>query len=192
MKKIAILLFVLCGFALQAQQTLTSDKNVKNEKQMNIYQFTVQDIEGNSFSFRKLEGRKIMIVNTASECGLTPQYEELEKLYETYKSKNFVIIAFPANNFNGQEPGTNEQIAVFCKKNYGVTFPVMSKVSVAGKDICELYKFLTQKELNGFASGEVKWNFQKYLINEKGELVKVLDPQVKPLDQEIIDWIEKK
>ncbi len=192
MKKIAIILFVLCGFALQAQQTLTSDKNVKNEKQMNIYQFTVQDIEGNSFSFRKLEGRKIMIVNTASECGLTPQYEELEKLYETYKSKNFVIIAFPANNFNGQEPGTNEQIAVFCKKNYGVTFPVMSKVSVAGKDICELYKFLTQKELNGFASGEVKWNFQKYLINEKGELVKVLDPQVKPLDQEIIDWIEKK
>ncbi len=192
MKKIAILLFVLCGFVLQAQQTLTSDKNVKNEKQMNIYQFTVQDIEGNSFSFRKLEGRKIMIVNTASECGLTPQYEELEKLYETYKSKNFVIIAFPANNFNGQEPGTNEQIAVFCKKNYGVTFPVMSKVSVAGKDICELYKFLTQKELNGFASGEVKWNFQKYLINEKGELVKVLDPQVKPLDQEIIDWIEKK
>lgn len=192
MKKIAILLFVLCGFALQAQQTLTSDKNVKNEKQMNIYQFTVQDIEGNSFSFRKLEGRKIMIVNTASECGLTPQYEELEKLYETYKSKNFVVIAFPANNFNGQEPGTNEQIAVFCKKNYGVTFPVMSKVSVAGKDICELYKFLTQKELNGFASGEVKWNFQKYLINEKGELVKVLDPQVKPLDQEIIDWIEKK
>ncbi len=192
MKKIAIILFVLCGFALQAQQTLTSDKNVKNEKQMNIYQFTVQDIEGNSFSFRKLEGRKIMIVNTASECGLTPQYEELEKLYETYKSKNFVIIAFPANNFNGQEPGTNEQIAVFCKKNYGVTFPVMSKVSVAGKDICELYKFLTQKELNGFASGEVKWNFQKYLINEKGELVKVRDPQVKPLDQEIIDWIEKK
>jgi len=155
----------------------------------NIYQFKVKDLYGKEFDFSTLKGKKVLIVNTASECGLTPQYKDLEAIYKKYSDKNFVIIGFPANNFGAQEPGSNEQIATFCEKNYGVTFPMMSKVSVKGKDMCDVYQFLTQKSKNGLQDSEVEWNFQKYLINEKGELVKVLSPRVLPTDQQIIDWI---
>lgn len=133
-----------------------------------------------------------MIVNTASECGLTPQYEQLQTVYESYKDKNFVIVGFPANNFGAQEPGTNEQIATFCKKNYGVTFPIMAKISVNGNDMHPIYQFLTQKVKNGFQDSEVQWNFQKYLIDENGHLVKVISPRTLPTDAEIINWIEGK
>jgi glutathione peroxidase len=129
-------------------------------------------------------------VNTASECGLTPQYKELQELYETYKEKKFVILAFPANNFGNQEPGTNQEIATFCQKNYGVDFPVMEKVSVKGKDMCPIYQFLTSKAKNGTQDSDVQWNFQKYLINRNGELEKVVSPQITPLSKEIISWIE--
>jgi glutathione peroxidase len=139
-----------------------------------------------------LKGKKIMIVNTASECGLTPQYRDLEAIYEKYKDQNFIIVGFPANNFGAQEPGSDEQIASFCKKNYGVTFPMMSKISVKGKDMHEVYQFLTQKSKNGLQDSEVAWNFQKYLIDENGELVKVIQPQTLPTDREIILWIESK
>jgi glutathione peroxidase len=156
-----------------------------------IHQFTVQNIEGKDFSFSSLKGKKIMVVNTASKCGLTPQYEQLEGLYEQFKDSNFVIIGFPANNFMSQEPGTNEEIVEFCQKNYGVSFPMMSKISVKGSDMHEVYKFLTQKSLNGLEDSSVKWNFQKYLLNEEGKLEKVIDPRTLPNDPEIIKWISE-
>jgi glutathione peroxidase len=154
-----------------------------------IHQFVVTDIEGNKFDFSTLKGKKIMIVNTASRCGLTPQYEKLEDLYTKYKSKNFVIVGFPANDFLMQEPGSNEDIAKFCKKNYGVSFPMMSKISVNGKKIHPVYKFLTKKSLNGMQDNKVEWNFQKYLLDENGYLVKVISPSTQPDDSSIIKWI---
>ena len=157
-----------------------------------VHQFKVEDIDGNVFDLSTLQGKKVMIVNTASKCGLTPQYEQLEAVYQTYKDSNFTIIGFPANNFMGQEPGSNEEIAAFCLKNYGVSFPMMSKISVKGKDMHELYQFLTEADLNGLEDNEVKWNFQKYLIDEDGKLVKVIKPTTLPDDQEIIDWIISK
>ncbi len=162
------------------------------QAQENIYQFKVQDLFGNEFDFNTLKGKKIIVVNTASECGLTPQYEDLQKLYDTYKDKNFVIVGFPANNFGKQEPGSDKEIATFCRENYGVTFPMMSKISVKGKDMHKVYQFLTQKEKNGLENSKVAWNFQKYLLNEKGELVKVIKPKTLPTDPEIISWIEGK
>jgi glutathione peroxidase len=145
--------------------------------QKSFYDFKVKDIDGKDFSFSQLKGKKVLLVNTASKCGNTPQYADLEKFYESHKDNNFVIIGFPANNFLRQEPGTNEEIKSFCQKNYGVTFPMMAKISVKGEDMHPLYKWLTSKDLNGFKDSEVKWNFQKYLINEKGTLVEVLDPK---------------
>jgi glutathione peroxidase len=179
----------------QAQQKSTSLNSSidKNQKVMTetIYQFKVTDLEGNEFDFSDLKGKKIMVVNTASKCGLTPQYKDLEAIYKKYQDKNFVIVGFPANNFGSQEPGTNQEIITFCQRNYGVTFPMMAKVSVVGNDMCEMYQFLTQKSRNGLEDSEVAWNFQKYLINENGQLEKVLSPRVLPTDQSIIDWIEK-
>ena len=156
-----------------------------------IHQFVVTDIEGNKFDFSSLKGKKIMVVNTASRCGLTPQYEKLEELYTKYKSKNFVIVGFPANDFLMQEPGSNEDIAKFCKKNYGVSFPMMSKISVNGKKIHPVYKFLTKKSLNGLKDNKVEWNFQKYLLDEKGYLVRVISPSTAPDDASIVEWINK-
>ena len=156
-----------------------------------IHQFVVIDIEGNKFDFSSLKGKKIMVVNTASRCGLTPQYEKLEELYTKYKSKNFVIVGFPANDFLMQEPGSNEDIAKFCKKNYGVSFPMMSKISVNGKKIHPVYKFLTKKSLNGLKDNKVEWNFQKYLLDEKGHLVRVISPSTAPDDASIVEWINK-
>jgi glutathione peroxidase len=157
-----------------------------------IYDYKVEDINGKSFDLSSLKGKKVMIVNTASKCGLTPQYEQLEELYKKYKDQNFVIVGFPANNFMKQEPGTNEEIESFCQKNYGVTFPMMSKISVKGNDMNPLYKFLTTKSLNKLEDNDVKWNFQKYLIDEKGNLVKVISPSTSPTDKDIIKWIETK
>jgi len=163
-----------------------------NMEQGSIYTFKVKDLSGNEFDFASLKGKKILIVNTASECGLTPQYEQLQAIYEKYQDKNFVIVGFPANNFGAQEPGSNEQIKTFCKQNYGVTFPMMSKISVKGSDMHEIYKFLTQKAKNGLEDSEVEWNFQKYLIDENGHLVDVISPRVLPNDSSITNWIEGK
>ncbi len=166
----------------------TQTKTMKSE---NIYQFKVEDLSGKTFDFATLKGKKIMIVNTASKCGFTPQYKDLETIYKKYGAKNFVIVGFPANNFGEQEPGSNSEIQTFCQANYGVTFPMMSKVSVKGNDMCGVYQFLTQKAKNGLQDSEVKWNFQKYLINSNGELEKVLLSNVKPTDGQITSWIEK-
>jgi len=158
--------------------------------QEGFYDFTVKDINGNDFELSQLKGKKVLVVNTASKCGLTPQYEDLEKLYKKYKSQNFIIIGFPANNFMNQEPGTNEEIAEFCQKNYGVSFPMMSKISVKGDDMHPLYQWLTSEEKNGKMSSEVGWNFQKYLIDENGQLVDMVKPREKPFSNEIISFIE--
>lgn len=191
------LLFVACTalllFSCQNQaQNKKADKN-KTEIAMtkqNIYQYKVEDLSGNTFDFASLKGKKVMIVNTASKCGLTPQYKDLEAIYKEYQDKGFVIVGFPANNFAAQEPGTNEEIASFCQMNYGVTFPMMDKVSVKGDDMCEIYQFLTQESKNGLQDSNVEWNFQKYLINENGELEKVISPQTLPTDPEVISWIK--
>ena len=156
-----------------------------------IYLFQVKYIQGNDFDFASLKGKKIMVVNTASKCGLTPQYEKLEALYEKYKDKNFVIVGFPANDFMSQEPGSNEEIESFCKMNYGVSFPMMSKISVKGKDMHPVYHFLTEKDKNGLEDSKVEWNFQKYLIDENGHLEKVISPRIQPDHESITSWIEK-
>jgi len=138
-----------------------------------FYDFKVKTLEGANFDFSSLKGKKVMIVNTASKCGFTPQYKELEEVYLKYKD-NLVIIGFPANNFAHQEPGTASEIRKFCTENYGVTFPLMEKISVKGSDMAPLYKWLTSKKENGVMDSEVKWNFQKYLIDENGKLVDVI------------------
>lgn len=180
----------LMASQLHAQTSINKSKTEKVMDKQTIYQFKVEDLSGNVFDFATLKGKKIMIVNTASKCGLTPQYKDLEAVYKEYKDKGFVIVGFPANNFASQEPGSNEEIQTFCQLNYGVTFPMMDKVSVKGDDMCEVYKFLTQKSKNGLQDSEVEWNFQKYLINEKGELAKVIKPKTLVTEPEVINWIK--
>ena len=136
-----------------------------------FYDFTVKTIDGKDFPLSSLKGKKVLVVNVASKCGLTPQYAQLEKLYEKYKEKDFVVIGFPANNFMGQEPGSNEEIAKFCSLNYDVTFPMMAKISVKGKDMAPLYQWLTEKKQNGKENAPVQWNFQKFMIDENGNWV---------------------
>lgn len=156
-----------------------------------IYDYKVEDINGNEFDFSSLKGKKILIVNTASKCGFTPQYDGLEALYQKHKDDNFIIIGFPSNNFGQQEPASNEEIAEFCKINYGVTFPMMAKISVKGDSIAPIYQFLTKKELNDKKSSSVKWNFQKYLINEDGTLYDYFYSITKPKSKKITKWIEQ-
>ena len=170
---------------------LCSSIYAQNAMENSLHQFTVEALEGESFDFSTLKGKKIMVVNTASKCGLTPQYKDLQALYEEYGSDKFVIVGFPANNFMSQESGSNEEIAAFCERNYGVTFPMMAKIDVKGKDIHPVYAFLTQKEKNGVMDSKVSWNFQKYLVNEEGVLEKVISPRTSPKDEEIIAWITK-
>jgi glutathione peroxidase len=162
----------------------------QDQKDDTIFQFIVKNIEGEDFDLNSLKGKKVMIVNTASKCGLTPQYKKLQELYEKYGDKDFVIIGFPANNFLRQEPGTDEEIALFCESNYGVTFPMMSKISVKGKDMHPVYQFLTQESKNGIVNSSVSWNFQKYLINPDGRLARVVSPRTQPDDPSVISWIE--
>lgn len=192
MKTIILLFLSISAFTFNS--CAQKDKSVPAKQPIevqSIYQFKVTDINGETFDLASLKGKKVMIVNTASKCGLTPQYEGLEELYKKYKADGFTIVGFPANNFLSQEPGSDEEIASFCQKNYGVSFPMMSKISVKGKDMHELYTYLTTASLNGLEDNKVGWNFQKYLINENGFLEKVISPKTKPLDAEIVDWVKK-
>lgn len=163
--------------------------NASAQKAQSIHSFKVKALDGKTIDFSKFKGKKILIVNTASECGFTPQYEDLEKLYETYKNK-LVIVGFPANNFGGQEPGTNEEIGVFCKKNYGVTFPMAAKVSVKGDDIAPIFRFLTDKKFNGVKNTMILWNFTKFLLNEKGELIDTFISTTKPNSSSITQYLK--
>jgi glutathione peroxidase len=163
-----------------------------NAQSKNFYDFSVKTIDGNALSLSEFKGKKIMVVNVASKCGLTPQYKQLQALFEKYGNNDFVIIAFPANNFGAQEPGTSKEIKEFCTENYGVTFPIMEKISVKGNDIAPVYQWLTQKTKNGKDDAEVTWNFQKFLIDENGNWVKSFPPRTSPDNEEIIKWIENK
>ncbi len=173
---------VLTGLFLMMMATLNA--------QTNFYDFTVQDINGEDYPLSQFKGKKVLVVNTASKCGLTPQYEGLQDLYEKYGGDKFVIIGFPANNFFKQEPGSNEEIATFCSINYGVSFPMMSKISVKGSDQHPLYKWLTSKKENGVEDSKVTWNFQKYMIDEEGQLVGHFSPKTKPGNEKLVSWIE--
>ena len=178
--QVLILFFGLFASSVAMSQTKT------------LHDFTVKTLEGETFDLAQLKGKKVMVVNTASKCGLTPQYEALEKLYKQYGGSNFVIIGFPANNFMGQEPGSSAEIREFCSKNYGVTFPIMEKISVKGSDIHPLYQWLTEKDQNGVLSSSVSWNFQKFLIDEDGKVVESFAPSEKPDSEKIIAWITGK
>lgn len=182
---LAIAFFGFTGIAFSQKTATSTDTPAKKS----FYDFKVTTIDGDEFDLSTLKGKKVMVVNTASKCGLTPQYKDLETLYKKYGGDKFVIIGFPANNFMGQEPGSNEDIKEFCSKNYGVSFPMMSKISVKGKDIAPLYEWLTQKSQNGVKDSEVQWNFQKYLIDEKGNLVDVIPPKEKPDSEKVTSWI---
>jgi glutathione peroxidase len=153
-----------------------------------IYDFKVPGLLGNEIDLAQYKGKKIMIVNTASKCGLTPQYEGLEALYKKYDGK-LVIIGFPANNFGNQEPGGKEEIAEFCKKNYGVSFPMGDKVSVKGDDIAPLFKWLVDEAAKKGINDPISWNFTKFLIDEKGNLVTVFSPKTTPMSDEVLKYL---
>lgn len=151
---------------------------------MNFHDFTAQTIDGKEISLKDFKGKKVLVVNTASECGLTPQFSQLEELYKTFGPDRFVVIGFPSNDFGAQDPGTNEQIADFCSRNYGVSFPMMAKIMVLGETAHPLFKWL-----KSVANTEISWNFQKFLIDENGSCVRSVSPVTSPLDEEVMEWI---
>lgn len=156
-----------------------------------VYDFTLNSIEGEPTSLAKFRGKVVLLVNVASRCGFTPQYSALQKVYETYQDRNFVIVGIPANNFGGQEPGSNQEIKTFCSTKYNVTFPLLAKVSVKGEDKTPLYQFLTDKSANPQTGGEIQWNFTKFLIGPDGRPVARFEPQVSPDDLQVTSAIEK-
>ncbi len=160
------------------------------QEKKNFFDFTVTDIDGKSFPLSQLKGKKVLVVNVASKCGNTPQYAQLEELYKKYGPDRFTIIGFPANNFLGQEPGTNEEIKTFCTVNYGVTFPMMAKLSVKGDDMAPVYQWLTQEKENGVMDAKVTWNFQKFMIDENGNFYGYVPPKESPMSPRIVNWIE--
>lgn len=176
---------------LIALVVLATGFNAKAQKNMDktIYQFTLNDIHGTPVSLEAYKGKVVLIVNVASECGLTPQYEDLQALYNAKSEEGLVVLGFPANNFMGQEPGTDEEIASFCSSKFGVNFPMFSKIDVIGDDQHPLYEFLTKKELNGKIDSEVTWNFQKYLIGRNGELITTFKPRTKVDSEEAVQAI---
>ncbi len=174
---------------LDTDKVLEKPEGVSNKKMKSIYDFVLKTLEGKELKLSEFKGKKIVILNVASECGYTPQYGDWEKFYEANNSK-FVVLGFPANNFGGQEPGTNEQIATFCQKNYGVTFPILDKVSVKGSDKAPIYQWLTDKAQNGWNEKEPTWNFCKYLVNEKGELTHFFNSDVKPNSKDFLAAIK--
>ena len=174
MKTILSLLFLACSLFIQAQS---------------IHSFKVKSIDGGQIDFSKYKGKKIMVVNTASKCGYTPQYEQLQKVYSQYKDK-LVIIGFPCNQFGGQEPGSNEEIVEFCQKNYGVNFPLADKVDVKGSTQSPIYQWLTQKAKNGVLDATIGWNFNKFLLDENGKMLAYFPSNVKPDSDTILSYLK--
>jgi glutathione peroxidase len=184
-KLIAISTIFLSVFLQKTDiKTLSNPETKAIVAHKHIYDFKVEALEGGTIDFAAFKGKKILIVNTASKCGYTKQYEGLQKLYDTYKDK-LVIVGFPANNFGGQEPGTNTEIKEFCKKNYGVTFPMAAKVSVKGDDMAPVFKWLTSSSENGLIDTEIKWNFGKFLVDENGHLLNYFPSKVEPMSEDI-------
>lgn len=191
MKKIFLILLSFVAFFNSCAQKKSDASKAKSKELMGktIYDYKVAGLEeGKEINFADFKGKKILIVNTASECGFTPQYADLEKLSNEYKDK-LVVIGFPANNFGGQEPGSNVEIGAFCQKNYGVTFPLAAKVSVKGDDIAPIFKYLTEKELNGVKNTKILWNFTKFLVDENGKLVDSFISTTKPTDKAITKYL---
>jgi len=191
MKKIFIFLLSVAAMIQSCAQKKSEISKAKTKELMGktIYDYKVESLDGGEINFADFKGKKVLIVNTASECGFTPQYADLEKLYGEYKEK-LVIVGFPANNFGGQEPGTNKEIGAFCQKNYGVTFPMAAKVSVKGDDTAPIFKFLTEKELNGVKNSDILWNFTKFLVDENGKLIDSFVSSVKPTDEAITKYLK--
>lgn len=192
MKKIFI--FLLSAAAvLQSCKNQKSDlsKAINTNENMNktIYDYKVESLDGKEINFADFKGKKILIVNTASKCGFTPQYEDLEKLSKDYQDK-LVIVGFPANNFGSQEPGSNEEIGAFCEKNFGVTFPMAAKVSVKGDDTAPIFKYLTDKDLNGVKNTTILWNFTKFLVDENGHLIDSYISTTKPTSESITKYLK--
>ncbi len=185
----ALFLFSKCARTQERPTSLeaSAGKAVKNSA---FYDFKLKTIDGKDFDFSSLKGKKVLIVNTASKCGYTPQYDGLEKLYKAYHDKNVEILGFPANNFMSQEPGNNGEIKEFCTKNYGVTFTMFEKVDVTGDAKAPIFKWLSTKAQNGWNEQEPSWNFCKYLVNEKGELVAFFPSKVEPMSKEITDKLK--
>ena len=177
--------FILLSFLIFSLIMIQAQSN-------SIHQFKVKDINGEMLDMSSLKGKKVLIVNTASKCGFTPQFEQLQELYDKYKDTGFTILGFPANDFKNQEPGSLAEIKEFCTQNYGVTFQMMDKVSTKGEDQSPIYEWLTQKTKNGVKDSEVSWNFQKYLIDEDGQLVDFLAPKESPMSKKVVDWIASK
>lgn len=201
MKNILSIFLLIATFSCQQNQNAKtsttktmehtgSNLEIANTPPKSVYDFEFKTAQGEDIVLSNFKGRKILVVNTASECGYTPQYKELQELYEKQSDK-LVVIAFPANNFGGQEPGTNQEIAAFCEKNYGVSFPVMEKISVAGDDMHPFYKFLSTKELNGVTDEKPTWNFCKYLIDENGKVMKFYNSKVTPMSNELLSDIHQ-
>jgi glutathione peroxidase len=186
MKKIFLWLLSFVAFLQSCtnQKSEISQSKTKELMGKTIYDFKVESLDGKEINFADFKGKKILIVNTASECGFTPQYADLEKLYEDYKDK-LVIVGFPGNSCGGQEPGTNTEIGAFCQKNYGVTFPLAAKVSVKGDDTAPIFKYLTEKDLNGVKNTTILWNFTKFLLDENGKLIDTFISTTKPTDDAI-------
>jgi glutathione peroxidase len=177
MKKLFLSLVIFAGVAMAGDRS--------------IYDFTMNSIDGKPTSLSNFKGKVVLLVNVASRCGYTPQYTALESVYEKYKGRNFVIVGIPANNFGGQEPGTNEEIKTFCSTKYNVTFPMMAKVSVQGDDITPLYQYLTDKSVNPATGGEIQWNFTKFLVGVDGKIVARFEPKITPDSTEVTTAIEK-
>lgn len=188
LKFISIAAFLLSCVRPGENAVSTTQNNAMNtsvqDTTQSIHSFKVESIDGGIINFADFKGKKILIVNTASECGYTPQYKELEVLYNKYKDK-LVVVGFPANNFGQQEPGSNTEIKTFCQKNYGVSFPMAAKISVKGADIAPIYRWLTQKQLNGVLDAEIKWNFNKFLLDENGRIIAKYDSGTNPLSENI-------
>jgi glutathione peroxidase len=177
MKKFLVLMALLGMSALAAEK--------------NVYDFTLNSIDGRPTPLSNFKGKVVLLVNVASRCGFTPQYAGLESLYEKYKDRGFVIVGIPANNFGGQEPGTNQEIKTFCTAKYHVSFPMMAKVSVKGSDITPLYAFLTDKNLHPDTGGEIGWNFTKFLVGPDGKVIARFDSKVEPESPEVTSAVEK-
>ena len=187
MRTMLLSALAVCGIALSAQAEKAPKADPKVPAVLN---FEMKDIEGNDVKLSKYAGKVILFVNVASKCGLTPQYDALQAMHEKYSKEGLVVIGVPANEFNKQEPGTNVQIKEFCTKEYGVKFPMMAKVVVKGKGISPLYEHLTSKTTNPKFAGDIKWNFTKFLVNKKGEVVGRFEPRTAPDAKEVIEAIE--
>ena len=181
------MLLVSCELVTTENRSIAMNvTNAQYQQKQSLHDFSAESLNGEKFDFSQLKGKRVLIVNTASECGYTPQYEGLQQLYETYGGEGFTVVGFPSNDFGKQEPGSNEEIREFCRKNFGVSFPMMAKTPVTGKDKHPIYHWLTSKAQNGRKSVEVQWNFNKFLIDEEGNWVAYYPSDVKPMDQRIV------